>query len=66
MRAQKDLSDKERKATMPILEKVNKAVAAVAARDKLNLVVHKNAVVWPAQSELDITNEVIRKVNETK
>lgn len=66
MRAQKDLSDKERKAMVPIAEKVNKAVAAIAGRDKINLVVRREAVVWPNQSDLDITNEVIKKVNETK
>jgi outer membrane protein len=66
MRSQKDLNEKERKAMIPIADKVSKAVATIAGRDKLSLVVRREAVVWPNQSDLDITNEVIKKVNETK
>jgi len=40
--------------------------AQIAQRDKYTLVIRSEAVVWPIQSELDITNEVIRKTNEMK
>jgi outer membrane protein len=66
MKAQKDLTDKEVKATQPIADKVTKAVTAIAARDKITLIVRKEAVLWPQQTEMDITNEVIKRVNDTK
>ena len=67
MRAQKELQEKEQKATFPIADRVSRAVGVIAEREKLTLVLRSEAVVWPSgMSQLDITNEVIRKVNETK
>ena len=50
MRAQRELAEKEMKITGPLQEKVLRA----------------DMVLWPQQSEMDITNEVIRKANEIK
>jgi outer membrane protein len=66
MRAQKDINDKQMRATQPLEEKLLRAVAFIAARDKFTLVLRAEAVAWPQQTEMDITNEVIRKANELK
>lgn len=64
MRTQKDLQEKESKATQPIVDKLLRAIAQIAARDKFAMVLRNEVVLWPQQSEMDITNEVIRKANE--
>lgn len=66
MRAQKDINEKQMRATAPLEEKLLRAVAFIAARDKFTLVLRAEAVAWPQQTEMDITNEVIRKANELK
>ena len=66
MRAQKDINEKQMRATAPLEEKLLRAVAFIAARDKFTLVLRAEAVAWPQQTEMDITNEVIRKANEMK
>lgn len=66
VRAQRELQDKELKVTGPIQEKVLRAIAQIADRDKFNLVLRADMVLWPQQSEADITNEVIRKANAMK
>jgi outer membrane protein len=66
MRAQRELQDKEMKVTGPIQEKVLRAIAQIADRDKFTLVLRQDVVLWPQQSEMDITNEVIRKTNAAK
>ncbi len=64
MRTQRDLQDKEQKATQPIVDKLLKAINAIASRDHFTLVVRSEVVLWPQHTEMDITNEVIRKANE--
>lgn len=66
MRTEQEFQQKQFKVTQPIQQKVVGAIAQIAARDKFTLVLRSDAVVWPQQSELDITNEVIRKANEMK
>ena len=66
MRSQQEIAEKERKALAPIQERVMRAIAAIAQRDKFMAVLQQQVVLWPQQSEMDITNEVIRKANESK
>ena len=66
MRSQKDLQEKESKATQTIVDKLLRAIAAISARDKFSMVVRSEVVLWPQHTEMDITNEVIRKANEMK
>lgn len=64
MRAQQELGEQEAKVTGPLQERVLRAVATIAQRDKFTLVLRSEMVLYPQQSEYDITNEVLRKVNE--
>ena len=48
------------------LDKVLRAIDALARRDNYNMVLRSDVVLWPQQSPMDITNEVIRKVNDMK
>jgi len=66
MRTEQEFQQKQMKVTQPIQQKVIGAIAQIASRDKFTLVLRSDAVIWPQQSELDITNEVIRKANEMK
>lgn len=66
MRTEQEFQQKQMKVTQPIQQKVISAIAQISARDKFTLVLRSDAVIWPQQSELDITNEVIRKANEMK
>jgi outer membrane protein len=66
MRSQREISEKEAKATQPIVDKLLRAIDAIANRDKFSLVVRQEVVLWPHSSAMDITNEVIRKANEMK
>jgi outer membrane protein len=64
MRTEQDFQQEQMRATQPIQEKVYRAINLIATRERFNLVLNSAAVVWPQQSEMDITNEVIRKANE--
>lgn len=66
MRTQKELQEKEGKATQPIVDKLLKAINAIATRDKFTMVLRSEVILWPQHTEMDITNEVIRKANELK
>jgi outer membrane protein len=66
MRTEQEFQQKQLKVTQPIQQKVVAAIAQISAREKFQMVLRADAVVWPQQSELDITNEVIRKANEMK
>jgi outer membrane protein len=66
MRTEQDFQQKQLKVTQPIQQKVVTAISQISGRDHFTLVLRSDAVVWPQQSELDITNEVIRKANEMK
>ena len=57
-RAQQDIGQKEAKVLQPLQEKVR--------RDNFQMVLRSDVLLWPQQSPMDITNEVIRKVNEMK
>jgi outer membrane protein len=65
-RAQQDIGQKEAKVLQPLQEKVVRAIDALARRDNFAMVLRSDVVLWPQQSPMDITNEVIRKVNEMK
>jgi outer membrane protein len=65
-RAQQDIGQKEAKVLQPLQDKVLRAIDALARRDNYNMVLRSDVVLWPQQSPMDITNEVIRKVNEMK
>jgi outer membrane protein len=66
MRMQQELQEKEMKTTGPIQEKVLRAIAQIADREKFSMVLRSEVVLWPQQNENDITNEVIRKTNAMK
>jgi outer membrane protein len=66
MRTEQEFQQRQLKVTQPIQQKVVTAISQIAARDHFTLVLRADAVVYPQQSELDITNEVIRKANEMK
>jgi outer membrane protein len=61
--AQKDLSDREQKATRGIFDKMAQIVGEIAEADGFTLVLEKNAGVVYAPASLDLTNELIRKYN---
>jgi outer membrane protein len=65
-KAERELRELEAKLTDPIVGKAQRAVAAIAQRDRYAFVLRREAVLWPMQSEHDLTNEVIRKVNEDR
>lgn len=64
MRTEQEFQQEQVKVTQPIQERVYRAINQIAGRDRFNLVLNSAAVIWPQQSEMDITNEVIRKSNE--
>lgn len=59
------MQDKERTLTKPILEKLQKTIAEVAKDKDLSVVLEKNeqSVMW-AKSEMDITDEVIKRADK--
>ena len=65
-RAQQDIGQKEAKVLQPLQEKVLRAIDGIARRDNFQMVLRSDVLLWPQQSPMDITNEVIRKVNEMK
>jgi Skp family chaperone for outer membrane proteins len=46
-------------------DRANNVIKAVAAEKKLALVVRKKAIVWNSDAVIDITEEVIKRLNET-
>ena len=65
-RAQQDIAQKEAKVLQPLQDKVLRAIDVLARRDSYSMVLRSDVVLWPQQSPMDITNEVIRKVNDMK
>jgi outer membrane protein len=61
---QRSVQEKEAFETRPILSKVFRAIHLIASRDRFTAVLRHDTLLWPQMSPLDITNEVIRKVNE--
>lgn len=64
MRTEQDFQQEQMRATQPVQERVYRAINLIASRERFNMVLSSAAVIWPQQSEMDITNEVIRKANE--
>lgn len=64
MRTEQDFQQEQMRATQPIQERVYRAINFIAGRERFTMVLSSAAVIWPQQSEMDITNEVIRKANE--
>ena len=65
-RLQQDLAQREQQATRGIFTGLQSVVGQIAEREKLSLVLEKNAAVVWGQPSLDITNEVIRMYNQTQ
>jgi len=63
MRHQQDLAAKEEEATQPIVERLQRIIAKIAANENLTMVFDKSAGVVYAKPHLDFTNEVIRRFN---
>jgi outer membrane protein len=63
MRHQQDLAGKEEEATKPIVERLQRIIAKIAAAENLTMVFDHNMGVVYAKPHLDITNEVIRRFN---
>ena len=63
MRHQQDLAGKEEEATGPIVERLQRIIAKIAAAENFTMVLDKNAGVVFAKPEFDLTNEVIRRFN---
>ena len=63
MRHQQDLAGKEEEATAPIVERLQRIIAKIAAAENFTMVLDKSAGVVFAKPHLDLTNEVIRRFN---
>jgi outer membrane protein len=63
MRHQQDLASKEEEATAPIVERLQRIIAKIAAAENFTAVLDKSAGVVFAKPHLDLTNEVIRRFN---
>lgn len=63
MRHQQDLAAKEEEATKPIVERLQRIIAKIAAAENLTMVFDQNMGVVFAKPHLDLTNEVIRRFN---
>ena len=63
LRHQQDLAAKEEEATRPIVERLQRIIAKIAAAENFTMVLDKSAGVVFAKPHLDLTNEVIRRFN---
>lgn len=63
MRHQQDLAAKEEEATRPIVERLQRIIAKIAAAENFTMILDKNQGVVFAKPHLDLTNEVIRRYN---
>ena len=63
MRHQQDLAAKEEEATQPIVERLQRIIAKIAAAENFTMIFDKNQGVVFAKPHLDLTNEVIRRYN---
>ncbi|HET7825405.1 MAG TPA: OmpH family outer membrane protein [Anaeromyxobacter sp.] len=61
--SQKDLSEREQKATRGIFDRMAQIVAEIAEADGFTMVLERNAGLVYAPPSLDLTNELIRKYN---
>ena len=63
MRHQQDLAAKEEEATRPIVDRLQRIIAKIAAAENFTMILDKNQGVVFAKPHLDLTNEVIRRYN---
>jgi len=63
LRHQQDLAAKEEEATRPIVERLQRIIAKIAAAENFTMILDKNQGVVFAKPHLDLTNEVIRRYN---
>ncbi len=65
--SQTSIQQKERELTEPILVKIQKVIASIAAQKGYSMVFEKasQSVMW-AKTELDITNDVVKEFEKTK
>jgi outer membrane protein len=61
--SQKDLSEREQKATRGIFDKMAQIVGEIAEADGFTMVLERNSGLVYAPASLDLTNELIRKYN---
>ncbi len=62
-KAQQEFANKEASMSKPLMERILKVIASLGQEGKYTMILQKDAVLWPEQSENDLTNEVIRKVD---
>jgi len=62
MRHQQDLGEKEREATQPIVERLQRIITKIAAAENFTMIFQREALVF-FRPHLDLTNEVIRRFN---
>ncbi len=63
MRLQQDLAKKQEEATTPLLERMHRIIAKIAAAEGFTLVLDRSAGVVFAKDHLDLTSQVIRRFN---
>src|SRR5512138_289115 len=61
--SQKDLSEREQKATRGIFDRMAQIVGEIAEADGFTMVLERNSGLVYAPASLDLTNELIRKYN---
>jgi outer membrane protein len=63
LRHQQDLAGKEEEATRPIVERLQRIIAKIAAAENFTMIFDKAQGVVYAKPHLELTNEVIRRYN---
>ena len=63
LRHQQDLAAKEEEATRPIVDRLQRIIAKIASEEHFTMIFDRNMGVVYAKSELDLTNQVIRRYN---
>ena len=63
--AERDLMKRKTQAMLAITRKLNKVIATIAKRRKMDYIFANAAVLW-APKHVDLTNEVIREYNDSK
>lgn len=66
-KSQLEIQTKERELTKPIIDEVQKAIAEIAEKEKYTMILEKaeQSVLW-AKKEFDLTDEVVKTVEERK
>lgn len=62
-KSQTDIQNRERKLTLPILKNVQKLINSLAKKNKYDLVLVKQSILW-ANKNLDITKKVVKAYNK--